>query len=194
MSSSSKRKPRKPSLSKANGDELKLDPNNVRMHPERNQALIRQTLEEIGAFRSIAVDGDNVIRAGNGVYEQAKALGLKVRIVEAKSGELVAVKRSDLRGARAVRAALLDNRTGELSEWDKSALMEMSENSVELLAGLWDDKELVSFFASMKPPESIDVTNQITYEVVVECSSESEQQEVFNRLSEMHLKCRLVTL
>lgn len=74
------------------------DPRNARRHPDANKAVIRQSLEEVGAFRSIAVDGDGVIRAGNGVFEQAQALGLKVRVVDAAPDELIAVKRADLRG------------------------------------------------------------------------------------------------
>jgi alkyl hydroperoxide reductase subunit AhpC len=57
---------------------LKPDPQNARLHPERNKDLIRQSLEEVGAGRSILVDGDGIIRAGNGVYEQAQALGAEV--------------------------------------------------------------------------------------------------------------------
>lgn len=85
---------------------LKLDPRNARLHGERNKSVIRQSLEEVGAFRSIAVDGDNVIRAGNGVFEQAQQLGLRVRVIEAQPDELIAVKRKDLRGKRAERAAV----------------------------------------------------------------------------------------
>lgn len=66
---------------------LKLDPKNARRHPEKNKALIRQSLEDVGAFRSIGVDGDGIIRAGNGVFEQAQKLGMKVRVIDAKPGE-----------------------------------------------------------------------------------------------------------
>ena len=70
------------SAAKANG-QLKPDPHNARKHGDRNRALIRQSLQEVGGFRSIAVDGNDIIRAGNGVYEQAKDLGITVRIVDA---------------------------------------------------------------------------------------------------------------
>jgi hypothetical protein len=98
------------------------DPKNARRHPERNKAMIRQSLEEVGPFRSIGVDGDGIVRAGNGVYEQAQSLGLKVREVEAAPDELIAVRRPDLRGEQAERAALWDNRSNETSEWDASIL------------------------------------------------------------------------
>src|SRR3990167_2789915 len=118
---------------------LRPDPHNARKHNERNQKMIRQSLEEVGGFRSIAVDGDGIVRAGNGVFEQAQALGMKVRVVDARPDEVIAVRRADLKGKKAVRAAILDNRAGELSEWDLDVLAATPD---DLLAGLWDEREL----------------------------------------------------
>jgi hypothetical protein len=82
------------------------------------------------------VDGDGIIRAGNGVYEQAKALGLTVREVEAAPDELIAVVRPDLHGDAAIRAAILDNAAGETSTWDMEALRQLHVDMPNLLAGL----------------------------------------------------------
>ena len=41
-------------------------------------------------------DRDNVLIAGNGVYEEAQKLGLKVRVVESDGTELIVIKRKDL--------------------------------------------------------------------------------------------------
>ncbi len=123
---------------------LKPDPQNARTHTRRNKQMIRDSLAELGAFRSIAVDGDDVIRAGNGVYEQAQELGLKVRIVEAGPDELIAVKRADLTGERAERAALFDNRTAELSEWDADILALLQTQTPEVLTGVFDGGELAA--------------------------------------------------
>jgi hypothetical protein len=96
--------------------------------------MIRASLKEIGPFRSIGVDGDNVVRAGNGVFEAAQEMGVKVRVVDARPGELIAVRRRDLKGKRATRAALLDNRSGELSEWNPEVLTRA--HAAGLLKGL----------------------------------------------------------
>lgn len=122
-------------------DELILDPRNARRHPEANQAGIRRSLEEVGGGRSILVDGDNIIRAGNGVYEQAIALGMDIRVIEARRNEIIAVKRPDLVGELAERAAILDNRTAELAEWDVDVLALLKEESPDVVEGLWDEKE-----------------------------------------------------
>lgn len=122
--------------------DLKHDPRNARKHPERNRELIRRSLQEVGAFRSIAVDGDNIVRAGNGVYEQAQELGLTVRVVDAAPGELIAVRRGDLRGQQAERAALFDNQTSETSEWDTDVLMQLSSDEPQTVEGVFDAGEL----------------------------------------------------
>jgi hypothetical protein len=101
--------------------------------------MLAQSLREIGGFRSIAIDADGVVRAGNGVLEQAKRLGMKLRVIDAKPDELVAVRRKDLRGTRAERAALLDNRTAELSEWDAKVLAELPPITLD---GIFDPGEL----------------------------------------------------
>lgn len=105
--------------------------------------MIRASLEEVGPFRSIAIDGDGIVRAGNGVYEQAQALGLKVREVEAAPDELIAVKRPDLRGKQAERAAQWDNRAGETSEWDPTLMPEFD------WLGMFEDEELDVLLATM---------------------------------------------
>lgn len=120
--------------------DLQFDPHNARRHGEENKKLIRQSLQEVGAFRSIAVDGENIVRAGNGVFEQARELGLKVRIVEAAPDELIAVKRADLVGDRAERAAILDNRAGELAEWDAAVLQAIRSENPTVVDGLWDER------------------------------------------------------
>lgn len=133
--------------------DLILDPRNARLHPDANKAVIRQSLEEVGGGRSILVDGDNVIRAGNGVYEQAVELGLKIRIIEAGRDELIAVKRPDLVGELAERAAILDNRAGEMAEWDVNVLAMLKESSPATIEGLWDDKEWRLLLDHLDQPE-----------------------------------------
>src|SRR3990172_3450548 len=99
-------------------DEIKTDPRNARKHSERNRQLIRKSLERVGGGRSILVDRDNVVRAGNGVFSEARDLGLKVRVVDAERDELIAVRRKDLGGKDAEEAALLDNIVSDSSTYD----------------------------------------------------------------------------
>ena len=77
-------------------DGITFDHNNYRKHSDKNKSLIRKSLKECGAGRSIITDKNGEIIAGNGVYEQAKALNIPVKIVETDGSELVVVKRTDL--------------------------------------------------------------------------------------------------
>ena len=139
---------------------LTPDPRNARIHGERNKQLIKESLEAVGPLRSIGVDGNNVIRAGNGVYDQAQALGLKVRIVDAAPDELIAVRRPDLKGKRAIKAALYDNRAGEVeSTWNTDVLAEIAARDGDLVRRMFeDDREIL---AAIGPQEQADAEPQV---------------------------------
>jgi len=82
--------------------DLVPDPRNARKHPQRNLALLEQSLREVGAARSVAVDERGVVLAGNATIAAAKQAGiLSVRPVEADGSELVAVRRTGLTPATA---------------------------------------------------------------------------------------------
>lgn len=106
--------------------EIKLDKRNYRKHNDENKRLIKKSLEECKAGRSILIDNDNEIIAGNGIYEQAKELGILVKVIETNGSELIAVKRIDLNKDDETRdkLAILDNSTTDLSEFDYDLLKE----------------------------------------------------------------------
>jgi ParB-like chromosome segregation protein Spo0J len=95
-------------------DKIHPDPANVRRHPERNLDAIKASLARFGQQKPIIVDAAGIIRAGNGTYEAAKALGW----------ESIAVVQTALQGSEATAYAIADNRTAELAEWDDAALAE----------------------------------------------------------------------
>ena len=105
--------------------EIKFDKKNYRRHSDENKAMIRKSLDECGIGRSILVDSEDEIIAGNGVYEQAKAKGVPVRVVETDGTELVVVKRTDLKtdDERRRKLALADNAASDNVEWDKETLL-----------------------------------------------------------------------
>lgn len=107
--------------------EIKFDQKNARVRNEVAKSAILESLKRLGAGRSIVIDRDGVIIAGNGVYEQAKALGIPVRVVDSDGSVLIAVKRTDLATADAQRVglAVADNQTAQLAEWDESILAEL---------------------------------------------------------------------
>lgn len=140
-------------MSKKDGD-LKLDPRNARNHSDMNKARIKKSLEAVGAGRGILADAENIIRAGNGIYEQAKALGFKFKVVDVDDKTILVSRRPDLRGKRAVRAAMLDNLASDSSAYDYDAkifanvvnndalLKAIAEDDEKLLALLGTDEDL----------------------------------------------------
>lgn len=94
------------------------DPENAREHTDQSQAAIRASIEKLGPSRSILVDADGIVRAGNGTLTAAAAVGIEnVLVVPSDGTKLVAVRRSGLSEAEKTALALADNRTAELSRW-----------------------------------------------------------------------------
>jgi site-specific DNA-methyltransferase (adenine-specific) len=108
--------------------DLKSDHKNARKRTDRSANLIAESLQRYGAARSIVIDEDNRILAGNGTIEGAKAAGIKnVRVIETDGTEIIAVKRTGLTEDEKIGLALADNRTSDLSDWDKDMLQRLSE-------------------------------------------------------------------
>ena len=108
--------------------DLKSDHKNARRRTDRSASLIAESLKRYGAARSIVIDEDGRILAGNGTVEGAKKAGIdKLRIIEAEGDELIAVRRAGLSEDQKVGLALADNRSSDLSEWDHDMLRQLSE-------------------------------------------------------------------
>lgn len=145
--------------------DLKFDNKNFNKHTEYGMSLLEKSLRENGAGRSILLDKDNNIIAGNGVVEAACQIGLdKVKIVEANGDEIIAVKRTDiaLDSKKGREMALADNATAKADiEWDEEALRDE-----------FDDDELKSWGVDLKPYKEIEedepapVDQENTYSVV----------------------------
>lgn len=117
-------------------EDLTPDPNNARRHNPRNIGVIERSLNEVGAARSIVIDEDGVVLAGNATTEAAQQAGItRVRVVEADGNEIIAVRRRGLTPEQKIKLALADNRSAELAEWEP-----------DVLASLADDMDLSTLF------------------------------------------------
>jgi len=107
---------------------LKPDHKNARRRTDRSSQLIQESLQRYGAARSIVIDEENRILAGNGTVDGAKAAGIQnVRIIETDGDEIIAIKRTNLSEEQKIGLALADNRTSDLSEWDQEMLHTLSQ-------------------------------------------------------------------
>ena len=121
--------------------DLVPDPKNRRKHTPRNVGMIVDALHKVGAARSIVIDENNEVLAGNATIEAAGEAGLpQLKGIDAPGDEIVAVRRTGLTSAEKRDLAMYDNRTGELADWDATQLLEDAKNEVDLSAFFYDEE------------------------------------------------------
>ncbi|MDA8378440.1 MAG: ParB N-terminal domain-containing protein [Planctomycetia bacterium] len=170
-------------------DALTPDPANVRRHPGNNLEAIKASLKRFGQQKPLVVDAADIIRAGNGTWAAAKALGWqKIWIIK-----------TDLSGSDAVAYAIADNRTAELAQWDSPALADQLsalDAHLQLAAG-FTPEEMTALTTGLDPAPADnggEVPLRQIFEVAVECHDEDDQREIYARLTQEGRKCRVLTL
>lgn len=156
-------------------------------NPRKNDSAVdavANSIKEFGFRVPVVIDKDNVIVCGHTRYKAAKKLGLdKVPCVVA----------DDLTEEQIKAYRLADNKVSELSEWDIDLLGEE-------LDGIFDiDMSDFGFDLSEEEDaqtEREDLSDKVgeTYEVIIECSDEMQQEELYSRLTQEGLSCRVLTL
>lgn len=95
-------------------DSIAPDPDNIRVHDDRNRAVVRQLLEAHGQMQVLTIY-EGAILTGNARHVEMKALGwTHVAVVD------LTLHFATRDQARAY--AIADNRTGELGEWHTDKL------------------------------------------------------------------------
>ena len=117
---------------------------------QRGTGILEQSVRELGAGRSILVDKNGIILAGNHAQEAFVNAGMDDVIeVETDGKQIVVVKRTDLDADSSAgkKMAIMDNRTSEQGlAWDavvvEDLLKEIKQDEGELdsyLSGLAED-------------------------------------------------------
>lgn len=133
--------------------DLTPDPRNARRHNPRNEGMLEQSLREVGAARSIVIDEDGVVLAGNATVNAAAAAGIeRMRVVDADGEEIIAVRRTGLTPEQKRRLAIFDNRTAELADWDPAILSADLDAGVDLGAW-WFPEELDALVSGLAVPD-----------------------------------------
>jgi hypothetical protein len=109
-----------------NIEELVQDRHNFNKGTDEGSRLMEKSFTELGAGRSILIDKDGNIIAGNKSQLAAMKAGIKkVRVIESDGSELIAVKRTDVAidSKKGRELALADNLTTQVNlSWDEAEL------------------------------------------------------------------------
>ena len=160
-----------------NINELNFDNHNANKHTQKGLRLLEKSLSKLGAGRSILIDKDNNIIAGNGVVEVAGQIGLdKIKVIETDGTELIAVKRKDvsINSKKGRELAIADNQTAKTSiDFDMDVLNEISDEFA-LDLGDW---ELKAFnMPADEPPSELDNDDRPTERIIINYRKDQLEQ------------------
>jgi len=154
-------------------DSLIPDPENANQHDDQSIEAIRVSYATYGQLKPIVVvRSTNVVKAGNGQLEAAKRLGWSH----------IAVIKVDHDPATATGFAIADNRTAQFATWNLDALLLANESIKEHDPALATALQLDALLPAVSAAGDEPVEIPQKYSVLIECTSEAQQREVFERL------------
>ena len=154
-------------------------------NPRKNDQAVDAVAASIKAFGfkvPIVIDRDGVIVCGHTRAKAAKKLKLE---------SVPCVVADDLTEEEIKAFRLADNKVGELAEWDLPALdLELADLDFDMGEFGFDD------LSEEKPTttndRSVDFKERL--QIIVECSSEDDMEDKFQRITELGIECRISTL
>ena len=157
-------------------------------NPRKNDNAVDTVANSISQFGfkvPIVIDKDNVIVCGHTRYKASKKLGLEV---------VPCVIADDLTEEQIKAYRLADNKVSELAEWDIDLLGEELDDIFNI--DMSDFGFDLSEDEPTAPTERKDLSAKVgeTYEVIIECDSEEQQAEIYERVRKEGLSCRVLTL
>lgn len=167
-----------------NIESLVPDNKNFNKGTEYGDRLMDESLRKFGLARSIVIDKNNRIIAGNKTAEKAADIGFTdVLVVEVDGNQLVAVKRKDidLDSAKGRELALADNATSKANlAWDESLIEEVSQQ--------WgfEPQEWGVDVSIQEEPEQEEPSGkkEISTRLIVECGDVTKLSLLFSELQD----------
>lgn len=170
-------------------ESLVLDNKNFNKGTEYGEHLMDESLRKFGLGRSILIDRNDRIIAGNKTTEKAGELGFeKVVIVETDGSTLVAVKRNDidLDSQKGRELALADNATSKANlSWDEDMIMQCAEQFD------FDPEEWGVSMSEPEEEEQEEPKKEIDTRLIVECGDVTKLSLLFSELQDRGFKCEL---
>lgn len=166
-------------------ESLHEDPANARKHGEHNLQTILGSLKEFGYVEPIIVQkSSGKVIGGNGRLAVLRKMGVKT----------VDAVMLDINDQKATALGIALNRSAELAEWNMDAL----QASLDSLKSSGFEISTIGFdeIPGMgKPEEEKQRVSEGPQEfiVIVNCTDEQQQQEIFERLSQEGLLCKVMS-
>ena len=163
-----------------NIEELVQDQHNFNKGTDEGARLMEKSFTELGAGRSILIDKDGNIIAGNKSQKAAMAAGIKkVRVIESDGTELIAVKRTDISidSKEGRELALADNLTTQVNlAWDNVELASVAaEQGIDLPDWGLDPKDLG--MEEEKPDGEAKEEKKDSYNIIYNLIFNDEQEQ-----------------
>lgn len=163
--------------------------NNTRVHPQEQINQIKASIKEFGMCTPIGIHNDTIVY-GHGRWEALKQLDYK---------EVPTLDLSHLTEAQRKAFTIADNKIGDNSSWDED-LLQLELMTLDELGFDYsnlgfdfdiDIEELddEDFEPNLKEQQYAEKT-----EIIIECESELQQEELFYKLTNEGYKCRVQSL
>jgi ParB-like chromosome segregation protein Spo0J len=164
--------------------------NNSRTHSDEQVMQVASSIKEFGFTNPILIDDDGGIIAGHGRLMAAKKLGLD---------EVPCIRLGYLSEAQRKAYVIADNKLALNSGWDndllKIELMQLDSIDFDLNLTGFDLSELANIFDPVT--EEIELKEQTyseTFNIIIECDDEQNQESIYNELQEKGYKCQVQSL
>lgn len=161
--------------------EIKPYRRNAKLHPQEQIEQIKNSMKEFGNIDPIGVWHDEIVE-GHGRYEALKQMGAK---------EIPIIRLDDLTDEQRRAYSLTHNKLTMNSDFDL-ALLDTELAEIETI-----DMTLLGFDEEETKPgtsESKEVEINDDYCIMIECETEEELEETFEKLQSEGYKCKISTL
>jgi hypothetical protein len=177
-------------LRRVRAAELRPNPRNWRTHPSEQQDALRGVLAEVGYADALLArelpDGSLMLVDGHLRAETTPDAVVPVLVldVDEQEADKILLTHDPLSAMATVSHERLRTLLANV-ETESDAVRAMLERLAE---------ERQDTAAVMRPPDRPEVTVPESYQVVVECANEDDQQAVYERIRAEGYRCRVLTL
>lgn len=163
--------------------ELVQDQKNANKGSDRGKEMLEESVRRNGVGRSLLVDKDLEIIAGNKTQQELIDAGIdEVILIETDGKVAVAVQRTDLdltTDPAARRLAIADNRVGEIDlVWNPEVLIDIANETPEAITGFWSadewEESILSQIAEEEPEDEGDPDHETLVDQAVQLKPQME--------------------